>query len=295
MDEDELELSMAEFLSGNIDVLVCTTIIESGLDIPNANTIIIERADRFGLAELYQLRGRVGRWNRQAYAYLLLPKDNIITSDARKRISAIRRYTHLGAGFRLALRDLEIRGAGNLLGAEQSGYINNVGFDLYCQLLKFEINRMQGVTAEFMPNVDVNVDFIHFAHEAPEDAVAAGFPPEYIPCERLRVDAYRRLALLNSEEQLNALRDELEDRYGNLPEAAENMLKITLIKIFATAFGYNSVSVNEGKVIFKNNYGTYRRNGIIPVINIKNPPKVRLENLLDIARLLQPPQKNDKI
>jgi len=167
MEEEELETAMTRFLSGKIDVLVCTTIIESGLDIPNANTIIIERADRFGLAELYQLRGRVGRWNRQAYAYLLLPQEQVISSDARKRISAIRRYTHLGAGFRLALRDLEIRGAGNLLGAEQSGHINTIGFDLYCQLLRSEVSRMSGGEDEFLPTVDVAIEFVDFAHEAP--------------------------------------------------------------------------------------------------------------------------------
>ena len=288
MHEDELEEVMARFLRGQIDVLISTTIIESGLDIANANTIIIERADRFGLAELYQLRGRIGRWNRQAYAYLLLPKHNIVSSDARKRLSAIRRYTHLGAGFRLALRDLEIRGAGNLLGAEQSGHINTVGFDLYCQLLSTEISKLKGKELEFLPEVDINIDFIHFAHEAPGDSLAAGFPPEYIASERLRVDAYRRLATLCSEKQIEEFREELEDRYGNLPEQAKNMLNITLIKILAAKKGYTAVQAEEGKVYFRNSRKVYRRNGILPQINYRNPPLVRLSNLLDIARLLCP-------
>jgi transcription-repair coupling factor (superfamily II helicase) len=288
MHEDDLEETMARFLAGKTDVLICTTIIESGLDIANANTIIIERADRFGLAELYQLRGRIGRWNRQAYAYLLLPKHNIISSDARKRLSAIRRYTHLGAGFRLALRDLEIRGAGNLLGAEQSGHINAVGFDLYCHLLRSEISRMQGKEVEFLPEVDINIDFIHFAHDAPEDSLAAGFPPEFIPSERLRVDAYRRLATLSSEEKVEEFADELEDRFGNLPEQAKNMLDVTLVKIFAARKGYTAVHVENGQVSFKTTRKVYRRNGILPTINYKNPPGVRLKNLLDIARLLCP-------
>lgn len=288
MHEKELEEIMAQFLAGKIDVLICTTIIESGLDIANANTIIIERADRFGLAELYQLRGRIGRWNRQAYAYLLLPKHNIVSSDARKRLSAIRRYTHLGAGFRLALRDLEIRGAGNLLGAEQSGHINAVGFDLYCNLLSSEIAKLKGDEVEFLPEVDINIDFIHFAHEAPEGSLAAGFPPKFIASERLRVDAYRRLATLGSESKIEEFREELEDRYGNLPEQAKNMLEVTLVKIFAAQKGYTAVHVENQKVSFKTSRKVYRRNGILPIINYRNSPQVRLKNLLDIARLLCP-------
>ena len=288
MDEDELELVMAEFLSGKVDVLVCTTIIESGLDIPNANTIIIERADRFGLAELYQLRGRVGRWNRQAYAYLLLPKEHNISSDARKRLSAIRRFTHLGAGFRLALRDLEIRGAGNLLGAEQSGHINTVGFDLYCQLLRSAVSRLKGGEDEFLPSVDIAVEFVEFAHQAPEGHLAAGFPPEYISSERLRVEAYRRLGSFTHAEQLANFVDELEDRFGNLPEPAKNMFKIAEIKILVARSGYSSVSVADNKVYFKGDAGVYRRNGIIPSINPANSPKFKLDNLLEIARLVRP-------
>ena len=288
MNEKELETVMAQFLAGKIDVLICTTIIESGLDIANANTIIIERADRFGLAELYQLRGRIGRWNRQAYAYLLLPKHNIVSSDARKRLSAIRRYTHLGAGFKLALRDLEIRGAGNLLGAEQSGHINAVGFDLYCNLLSSEIAKLKGDEVEFLPEVDINIDFIHFAHEAPEDSLAAGFPPEFIPSERLRVDAYRRLATITSEEKIEEFREELEDRYGTLPEQAKNMLEVTLVKVFAAKQGYSAVHVENQKVSFKTSRKVYRRNGILPIINYRNSPNIRLKNLIDIARLLCP-------
>jgi len=288
MHENELEEVMTQFLAGKIDVLICTTIVESGLDIANANTIIIERADRFGLAELYQLRGRIGRWNRQAYAYLLLPKHNIVSSDARKRLSAIRRYTHLGAGFRLALRDLEIRGAGNLLGAEQSGHINAVGFDLYCNLLTMEIAKLKGDEVEFLPEVDINIDFIHFAHEAPEDSLAAGFPPEFIASERLRVNAYRRLATITSESKIEEFREELEDRYGNLPEQAKNMLEVTLVKIFAAKQGYTAVHVENQKVSFKTSRKVYRRNGVLPIINYRNTPSVRLKNLLDIARLLCP-------
>ncbi|MDD5697221.1 MAG: transcription-repair coupling factor [Victivallaceae bacterium] len=288
MPEADLEAVMARFLKGEIDVLICTTIIESGLDIANANTIIIERADRFGLAELYQLRGRIGRWNRQAYAYLLLPAHNVISTDARKRLSAIRRYTHLGAGFRLALRDLEIRGAGNLLGAEQSGHINAVGFDLYCQLLRAEIAKLNGREIDFLPEVEISLDFIHFAHEAPPDSLAAAFPPEYISSERLRIDAYRRLAALTSESQLEEFREELEDRYGNLPAPAEHMLDVTLVKILAARQGYTAVQTEAGKVYFRTSRKIYRRNGILPTINSRNSPPERLKNLLDLARMLRP-------
>src|SRR5881296_1676764 len=160
MDSDELESVMHRFVAGKIDVLVCTTIIESGLDIPNANTIIIDRADRFGLADLYQLRGRVGRAEHKAYAYLLLPREMMAIGAARKRISAIKQYSSLGAGFRIAMRDLEIRGAGSILGTAQSGHIMSVGFDLYCQLLKQAVAQLKGEKLRVRLDVDVRLDFV---------------------------------------------------------------------------------------------------------------------------------------
>ncbi len=287
MDEDELELVMSEFLTGHIDVLVATTIIESGLDIPNANTIIIERADRFGLAELYQLRGRVGRWNRQAYAYLLLPKNTILTSDARKRIAAIRRYSHLGAGFRLALRDLEIRGAGNLLGSEQSGHINSIGFELYCQLLRQTVARMSGNhDYDILPSVDINIDFVCFAHEAPPPLLATGFPPSYIESERLRMDAYRRLSLFTRTEQIDKFEDELEDRFGKLPPQAHHMLTVSKIRLMTARAGFTAVSVEGERVYFRTANSYYHPNGIIPTIKSTNPPAVKLNHVLQIAELL---------
>src|SRR2546425_4514338 len=160
MDSDELEERMARFVAGKIDVLVCTTIIESGLDIPNANTIIIDRADRFGLSDLYQLRGRVGRYKHQAYAYLLLPRHATLLSDVRKRITAMKQYATLGAGFKIAMRDLEIRGAGNLLGPQQSGHITAVGFELYCQLLKQSVSALKGEKVKPRVEVQVRLDFL---------------------------------------------------------------------------------------------------------------------------------------
>ena len=160
MDADELEEVMTKFVNGEADVLLSTTIIESGLDIPNANTIIIDRADRFGLSDLYQLRGRVGRYKHQAYAYLLLPRHVSLLTDVRKRISAIRQYSTLGSGFKIAMRDLEIRGAGNLLGAEQSGHITAVGFELYCQLLKQSVSALKGEKVKPRVEVSVKLDFL---------------------------------------------------------------------------------------------------------------------------------------
>ncbi len=160
MGDDELEIVMSRFVAGKIDVLVCTTIIESGLDIPNANTIIIDRADRFGLADLYQLRGRVGRAEHKAYAYLMLPREMMTVGAARKRINAIKQYSSLGAGFRIAMRDLEIRGAGSILGTAQSGHIMAIGFDLYCQLLKQAVSQLKG--QKFRPRLEVQtrLDFV---------------------------------------------------------------------------------------------------------------------------------------
>src|SRR6202789_1444918 len=157
---DDLEQVMTTFVNGEADILLSTTIIESGLDIPNANTIIIDRADRFGLSDLYQLRGRVGRYKHQAYAYLLLPRHANLLTDVRKRISAIRQYSTLGSGFKIAMRDLEIRGAGNLLGAEQSGHITAVGFELYCQLLKQSVASLKGEKVKQRVEVSVKLDFL---------------------------------------------------------------------------------------------------------------------------------------
>ncbi|MBS1371829.1 MAG: transcription-repair coupling factor, partial [Lentisphaeria bacterium] len=238
MHESELEEVMTRFLQGEVDCLVCSTIIESGLDVPNANTILIERADRFGLAELYQLRGRVGRWKHQAYAYMLLPKSQLVSTDARKRLAAIRRCSNLGAGFQLALRDLEIRGSGNLLGSEQSGHLNTIGFDLYCQLLKHEVAGLRGERHDLLPEVELGIDFVSFTLTAPEGQLAAAFPPDYIGGDRLRLDAYRKLSGLDDEAQLAAYGEELRDRFGPLPEPVKNLLEVIRLRILAARAGY---------------------------------------------------------
>src|SRR6516164_2594582 len=230
MDEQELEDVMQRFVSGKTDVLVSTTIIESGLDIPNANTIIIDRADRFGLADLYQLRGRVGRAQHKAYAYLLLPREMMTVGAARRRINAIKQYSGLGAGFKIAMRDLEIRGAGNLLGTAQSGHIINVGFDLYCQLLQQAVEKLQGRRSLTRTDVVMHLDFV-CTNEAEYISSQAHLEPAFIPADymaqpQLRIQAYKKLAEATSRESLQRLGRDWRDRFGPHPAAIRNLLTL---------------------------------------------------------------------
>jgi transcription-repair coupling factor (superfamily II helicase) len=272
MDSDELEAVMARFIAGKIDVLVCTTIIESGLDIPNANTIIIDRADQFGLADLYQLRGRVGRAEHKAYAYLLLPREMMTVGAARKRISAIKQYSSLGAGFRIAMRDLEIRGAGSILGTAQSGHIIAVGFDLYCQLLKQAVAQLKGQKPRLRLDVDVRLDFV-VTNEAEFIAPPTkpnGFPaqnafgvgkaplpgriPAFIPVAyvsdpAMRIRSYREIAEITSREQLERLLRDWRDRFGAFPPGVDNLFALVEIKLAAAESGVSRVEVRERKVM----------------------------------------------
>jgi len=253
MDPEELEDVMGRFVAGEADVLLSTTIIESGLDIPNANTIIIDRADRFGLADLYQLRGRVGRAQNRAYAYLFLPRHLMTVGDAKKRVSAIKQYSQLGAGFKIAMRDLEIRGAGNLLGTAQSGHITAVGFDLYCQLLKTAVGRLKGEKTGRLVETKLDLDFIAWQEsEADEDGGKAGafLPKKYLAESRWRMDGYRRIAEANSAEDLDKLRNEWRDRYGPWPEPVERLLLATEIKILSSAQRIRVVETQEDKLMF---------------------------------------------
>jgi transcription-repair coupling factor (superfamily II helicase) len=254
MDSDELESVMARFVAGKIDVLVCTTIIESGLDIPNANTIVIDRADRFGLADLYQLRGRVGRAEHKAYAYLLLPREMMTVGAARKRINAIKQYSSLGAGFRIAMRDLEIRGAGSILGTAQSGHIMAVGFDLYCQLLRQAVAQLKGEKARTRLEVEVRLDFVatneaEFVQRGPEARVPAFIPTNYIADPALRIQAYRHLAEITTREQWDRLRKDWRDRFGKFPPAVDNLLTLTEVKLAAAKAGVTRVEVREEKLM----------------------------------------------
>ncbi|HET9418898.1 MAG TPA: transcription-repair coupling factor [Chthoniobacterales bacterium] len=254
MDADKLEAVMARFVAGKTDVLVCTTIIESGLDIPNANTIIIDRADRFGLADLYQLRGRVGRAEHKAYAYLLLPRELMTVGAARKRINAIKQYSSLGAGFRIAMRDLEIRGAGSILGTAQSGHIMAVGFELYCQLLKQAVAQRKGEKLRLRLDVDLRLDFVatneaEFAQLGPERCVPAFIPSSFIAETTLRIQAYRHIAEITTPEQLQRLRREWRDRFGAFPSAAENLFLLAEIKLAAAKSDISRVEVREDKLM----------------------------------------------
>jgi transcription-repair coupling factor (superfamily II helicase) len=254
MDAEQLEDVMARFVAGDADVLLSTTIIESGLDIPNANTIIIDRADRFGLADLYQLRGRVGRAQHKAYAYLFLPRHMMTVGDARKRVSAIRQYSQLGAGFKIAMRDLEIRGAGNLLGTAQSGHITAVGFDLYCQLLKAAVARMKGEKAGRLVETKLQLDFVAWQeNDVDEKAGREGafLPRKYLPESRWRMEGYRRIAEANTSEDLDKLRNEWRDRHGPWPLPVERLLLATEIKILAAALRIRVVETQGDKLMFQ--------------------------------------------
>jgi transcription-repair coupling factor (superfamily II helicase) len=253
MDEQDLEEVMERFVGGKTDVLVSTTIIESGLDIPNANTIIIDRADRFGLADLYQLRGRVGRAQHKAYAYLLLPRDMMTVGAARRRINAIKQYSGLGAGFRIAMRDLEIRGAGNILGTAQSGHIINIGFDLYCQLLQQAVEELQGKRARIRTDVSIRLDFVstnEAEYASSQTKLEAAFiPADYISQPRLRIQAYKKLALANSTEALQSLARAWRDQFGPLPEAVRNLLLLNEIKLMAARVKVVAIEVKDSKVM----------------------------------------------
>jgi transcription-repair coupling factor (superfamily II helicase) len=254
MDADELEEVMQRFVAGKIDVLVCTTIIESGLDIPNANTIIIDRADRFGLADLYQLRGRVGRAEHKAYAYLLLPREMMTVGAARKRINAIQQYSSLGAGFRIAMRDLEIRGAGSILGTAQSGHIVAVGFNLYCQLLKQAVAQLKGEKLRPRLEVEVRFDFVatkegEYLAAGPEKLVPAFIPTAYIGDAALRIQAYRNLAEITTAEQLQRLRRDWRDRFGRWPGPVDNLLLLSEIRLTAARARVSRVEVREDKLM----------------------------------------------
>jgi transcription-repair coupling factor (superfamily II helicase) len=238
MAKSELEKAMIDFVLGETDVLVCTTIIESGLDIPNANTIFINDADRFGLAELHQLRGRVGRYKHRAFAYMLLPTSRPITPTAAKRLKAIEDYSHLGAGFRIALRDLEIRGAGNILGAEQSGHIQLVGYQMYCELLAEAVRKLKNEPEEAAPSAVIDLGF------------TAYIPKSYIPSDRYRMDIYRKIAVTKTAEDLKQLESELADVYGPVPDDVELLLELAELRIKAGKRSIKSIIASGKDLIF---------------------------------------------
>jgi transcription-repair coupling factor (superfamily II helicase) len=319
MSADDLEEVMTKFVNGEADVLLSTTIIESGLDIPNANTIIIDRADRFGLSDLYQLRGRVGRYKHQAYAYLLLPRHARLLTDVRKRISAIKQYSTLGSGFKIAMRDLEIRGAGNLLGAEQSGHITAVGFELYCQLLKQSVSALKGEKVKPRVEIRVALDFLEMNAGASDPdadgarlwsktqtqraantsrleiesparnvAAAAGaahtaaLPHNYVTEPQHRIEIYRKLAQANEKSALENLQKELRDRFGPLPPPVELLLSVGELKILASEKSVTAIEVTDDKLMLTRHGDFITLGGKFPRLT-KKEPKARLK---EIKRLL---------
>ncbi|MCL2874629.1 MAG: transcription-repair coupling factor [Defluviitaleaceae bacterium] len=253
MSERELETVMMDFIDGNIDVLVCTTIIETGLDISNVNTIIVQDSDRMGLSQLYQLRGRVGRSNRLAYAYLMYRKDKILDEVAEKRLQTIRDFTEFGAGFKIAMRDLEIRGAGNLLGGEQHGHMDIVGYDMYCKLLAeavSDLNQDEEKEAAFETTIDVNVN--------------AFIPSFYIFNEEQKLEIYKKISLITETEDYFDVQEEIEDRFGTIPVSVQMLLEIALLKAFAHKCGIINIAQKNGSL----------------VISFKADAKVQVDNIL---------------
>ena len=307
MHSDELEDVMTRFVNGEADILLSTTIIESGLDIPNANTIIIDRADRFGLSDLYQLRGRVGRYKHQAYAYLLLPRHAGLLADVRKRLSAIKQYSSLGSGFKIAMRDLEIRGAGNLLGSEQSGHITAVGFELYCQLLKQSVSSLKGEKVKPRLEVQVRLDFLALTptdearvapagkpdggtvQALPSDSpstlpqpASASIPFRYISDSRQRIEIYRKVAQLSDKASLQELTRELRDRFGPVPKAVELLLQVADLKMIAAERDVTAIEVQADRLMLT------RHNDYL-MVGSKFPRLIRKEpaaRLKEIRKLL---------
>jgi transcription-repair coupling factor (superfamily II helicase) len=238
MGEDALERAMLSFVTGRTDVLVATTIIESGLDIPNANTIFIHQADQYGLADLHQLRGRVGRYKHRAYCYLLLEEGKSLTPTAARRLKAIEEFSELGAGFQIALRDLEIRGAGNILGSEQSGHIAAVGYELYCQLLENAVRALKGEPLK---------EHRHVAVDLP---VSAYLPEDYVPPGRQKIEMYRKLSSVQSREQWDLLREEFRDRFGPLPAPVEALLQIRELQLLAATWQIDEIRLEGDYAVF---------------------------------------------
>ena len=306
MDEKDLEQVMQRFVRGEIDILVSTTIIESGLDIPNANTIIIDRADRFGLADLYQLRGRVGRSQQKAYAYLLLPPNMMVFGEARRRVQAIRQYSELGAGFKIAMRDLEIRGAGNLLGTAQSGHIAAVGFDLYCKMLHKAVAQMKGEEEKESPAAQASLflDFVapsaaawehvckeHAAKEKAEKKkysqpmLPAFIPEEYLPEVTLRLELYRQLAAAADCQRIELLERSWRDRFGPLPEPLQHLLMMEIIRRVAAECGVTKVETQGSKLMLTRYGSLLQLNHRFPRL-ISITPAAKVKEILEFLESL---------
>jgi transcription-repair coupling factor (superfamily II helicase) len=237
LSEEELEGVMIQFINKEIDMLVCTTIIESGLDIPSANTILVNRADKFGLAQMYQLRGRVGRSNEQAYAYLFIPRQSSLGRNAQKRLKVLMEYSDLGSGFQIAMSDLKIRGGGTLLGASQSGHIAAVGYDMFLKLMQSAIAEMKGEPLQEILEPEVNLN------------ISAFIPESYIPDIDQRLSVYRRLARMNTLEEIQDFKSELIDRFGNLIDETANLFLKVMLKILSVRAGVRRLDLTGSQLV----------------------------------------------
>ncbi|MFL2843205.1 MAG: transcription-repair coupling factor [Coraliomargaritaceae bacterium] len=310
MEEGILEKVMVQFINGTFDVLVCTTIIESGIDIPNCNTLIIEGADRFGLAQLYQIRGRVGRFNKQAFAYLFLHRHVALVESAHKRLSTLKQYNQLGAGFKIAMRDLELRGAGNLLGAEQSGHITGIGFELYCQLLKESIARLMNAPGSEQIWAEVDLDFLIYGENnsssknkklQPRPLIdtqeenttikkaCAAIPKSYITEASYRIYFHRAFSMAKDLNKLRSIQSELIDRFGKLPEEVVLLISVHKIRIQASRAGFKSIRT-EGDLLkcsyahTKNKY--YKIGSRFPRLT-KSITKLRLNEIYNFIKQIK--------
>src|SRR6056297_2249881 len=266
MDEGSLETVVQDFWDGEYDVLVCTTIIESGIDMPTVNTLVVERSDLLGLGQMHQLRGRVGRSGSRAYAYLFHPRDKILSEEAYERLRTIGESTELGSGFKIAMRDLEIRGAGNLLGESQSGHIAAVGYDLYCQMVTEAVADLKGEAPEEPAEIKLDL---------PLDA---NLPPDYVAKEELRLEAYRRLAAVRTEGEVADIRAEWEDRYGPVPDTAARLLDVARLRAECARTGVREVVVTKGST-----FGGPRHTARIAPLELKMSQELKLKRLFPKA------------
>ena len=238
MSGKELEDIMLDFVNQEIDVLICTTILESGIDIPNANTIIVEDADRLGLAQLYQIRGRVGRSNKQAYAYITYKRDKLINEVAEKRLKAIKEFTEFGSGFKIAMRDLEIRGAGSLIGEMQHGHMDQVGYETYCKLLDEVVKEMKGIEEKEEPDVSIDIN------------VSSYIPDDYIENSSQKIEVYQNIALCRNEDDIKNIEEDITDRFGKFPKEVYNLLEIAKIKEKCKEKGIIKITQRQNNIIF---------------------------------------------
>ena len=275
---------MREFADGRYDVLLCTTIVENGIDVPRANTILVDRADRFGIADLYQLRGRVGRGAVKAYAYFMVPARAYVTTEARERLEALAQASRLGCGVQLALKDLGIRGAGNLLGAEQSGHISAVGFSLYCQLLRRAVAQLRGEKPPLLVNVELDLPFLRGGPSEGQGEASAFLPYGYVSDDARRIEFHRRLAECSSEADLDALREEMTDRFGEPPASLRRLYRTTLLRILCAERGISRVAMREGLLYLYRRGAPLRFQGRLPAPAGRTPDE-RLDAILRLARV----------